>query len=196
MSTPIAAKAPIHLNQWNNDYISPGPVGSVGDTLLAVQLKTSFPGDLRYDKLTKGAKECRFGSNVTDGYWTSFATGAGPAKVKDNIWSGDRSDKTSHGWIYQDLRAVDRSETAVLAATPQYSWRTKVATTNRAATPGTLFPIPAGGMIEPPVGGMMRGGMFPAVVATEAGTRPAQLSAPPAVGIGAATPYRDMLRRR
>jgi hypothetical protein len=83
-----------------------------------------------------------------------------------------RSFKVNHGWKYQDLRAVDRSETTILAALPQYSWRTKVATTNRAYTQGELFSIPGGGLIDPPAGGLMRGGLFPSVVASVSGPSP------------------------
>ena len=39
-----------HLNTWNNKYIAPGPVSSVGDVLLGVRLKHSAPNlPLRWD---------------------------------------------------------------------------------------------------------------------------------------------------
>jgi len=180
------------LNRWNNDYISPGAVGSVGDALMAVQLKSTLPGDYREASYTKGNKECRFGSNVTDGFWTSYSTGAGPATVYDEAFEGYRDDKTAVGWEYQDLRATDRSETAILQATPQYTWRTKVAEVYRAQTPCGLFAIPKGGMIEPPKNGLTRGGMYPSVVASDAGARPSPISSVPsniAPAPGSAIPF-------
>jgi hypothetical protein len=187
--TSISAKAHRPLNRWDFDSIRPGPVGSVGDALLNIRLKSTVDGDFRWDPMSAGKRECKFGSNVTDGFWTSYSTSAGPPRVYDSFWTGDRDFKTNHGWEYHDLRATDRSETAILQATPQYTWRTKVANVNRAQTAGSLFAIPAGGLIDPPAGGLMRGGMFPSVVAATGGERP-----PPGfsgVGQNQAQMYRD-----
>ena len=188
--TSISAKAYRPLNRWDLDSIRPGPVGSVGDALVNVRLKSTVDGDFRWDPMSRGNRECDFGSNVTDGFWTSYSQSGGPAKVIDSIWNVGRSEKTNHGWKYEDLRATDRSETAILQATPQYTWRTKVANVNRAQTAGNLFAIPAGGLIDPPAGGLMRGGQYPSVVAATGGERP-----PPGIsGVGqnTAQAYRDI----
>jgi len=170
------------LNRWMNNYISAGPEGSVGDALVQVQLKTSVPGEYREAKLTKGKKEKRFGSNVQDGQFKTYSNKGEGARVLDSNWASRRRFKTARGWVYQDLRPADRRMTAVMAGLPQYSWRTQVATTNRAVTPGFLFPIPAGGLLEEPANLQMRGGLFPSVVATGGGGR--VLAGPSAVGVG------------
>lgn len=168
MGTILSDTAYRPLNRWNCDFISPGAVGTVGDALMSVQLQATFPGDFREEPWLKGNKECEYGSNVTDGYITSYTTGAGPPAVYDSVWDSGRAEKTSYGWKYEDLRATDRSETAILQATPQYSWRTQIATVNRSNKPNNLFLVPNSGLIEEPKGGY-RGGLFPTVVAVEGG---------------------------
>lgn len=159
------------LNRWMNDYISAGPVGSIGDVLTQIQLKTTVPGEYREAKLTKGKKEKRFGSNLQDGQHETYSNKGEGARVSDARWQSRRRFKTARGWLYQDLRPEDRKMTAVMAGIPQYTWRTKVATTNRAVTPGFLFPIPAGGLLEEPANLQMRGGLFPSVVSSAGGGR-------------------------
>lgn len=159
------------LNRWMNNYISAGPVGSVGDALVQTQLKSTLPGDYREAKLTQGKKEIRLGSNVQDGDHESWSDKGLGARVENSRWQSRRRFKTARGWVYQDLRPTDRKMTAVMAGVPQYTWRTTVATTNRAVTPGFLFPIPEGGLLEEPANLQMRGGLFPSVVASAGGGR-------------------------
>lgn len=48
--------------------ISPGKVGSVGDTLMNTRLRQNKPSDeMRFSNETKGKKEQRFGSFIQDG---------------------------------------------------------------------------------------------------------------------------------
>lgn len=158
-----------HLNTWNNKYIAPGPVSSVGDVLLGVRLKHSAPNlPLRWDpKFSQGA-EPRLGSNVTDGWHGNYLTNGGPPTLLDTNWQGNRSFKVRHGWIYQDLRDVDRTIQPVVGETPDYSWLNKIATNYNARHTGDQFlPEPGGYAISP--GEVVRGGRTPRVTATVAG---------------------------
>lgn len=150
------------LNRWDFDSIRPGPVGSVGDCLVTPRLKSSLPGDFRWQKEYYGKNESLYGSAISDGMYLSFNSGGGPSKTIDSNWGGRRRFRTSHGWYYQDMRAPDKTVEPVMGALPQYSWRNKIATNIRARTTGNLFPIPAGGILEPP-NGITRGGQYPRV---------------------------------
>lgn len=157
------------LNVWNNHYISPGPVSSVGDVLLGVRLKHSMPSlPLRYDPVFSKGEEPRLGSNVTDGMVGNYITNAGPPTLLDTNWQGNRSFKVRHGWIYQDLRAVDRTIQPIVGETPDYSWLNRIATNYNARHTGDQFlPEPGGYAISP--GEVPRGGRTPRITATVAG---------------------------
>lgn len=151
------------LNRWDYDCIRPGIVGSVGDVLVSQRLKASAPGDFRWRPEYNGKHESLYGSAITNGTHLSYNSGGGPARCIDSNWGGRRSFRINHGWYYQDLRAPDKRIEPVVGETPQYSWRNKIATVNRAKTTGDLFPIPAGGLISPPTGNLTRGGNYPRV---------------------------------
>ncbi len=156
------------LNRWDHSSIRPGVVGSVGDVNLTPRLKSTFPGDFRWDMSMYGDKESEFGTSVNNGTHTSFVSGGGPAKTIDSNWGGRRRFETAHGWRYQDMRAPDKRVEPVMGATPQYGWRNRIATVNRARTTGDLFPIPAGGILQGP-NGVSRGGQYPRVTDVVAG---------------------------
>ncbi len=158
------------LNKWEHDSIRPGIVGSVGDCLITPMLKSSLPGDYRYDDTYFGKNSSLYGSSVSDGGVRSFNSGGGPAYTRDSNWGGRRRFKTSHGWNYQDLRAPDKSVEPVMGELPQYSWRNKIAQVYNARTTGFKFPIPGGGLITPPTDGLTRGGTYPSIVANAGGT--------------------------
>jgi hypothetical protein len=151
------------LNNWMSDYISPGRVGSVGDVNLQVELKKSMPGmPKRFQPWTSSKYEQRLGSNVQDGQMHSYDSGGAMARVIDENWNTRRSFKTSRGWIYQDLRAADRTIVPVFGQAPQYSWLNSVANVYNAKTNGNKFlPLPGG--YSPAPGDIPRGGLVPRI---------------------------------
>lgn len=146
------------LDQWNKHYISPGPVGSVGDCLLRVRLKHDCPdAPLRWEK---GSGNILNGTNLQDGMKLNIASKGGPAICLENTWEGGRSFKTKVGWIYQDVRTTDRATMPLIGNTPRYNWNNQVATTFKANVIGEKFlPLPGG--YKPPPGTMLRGGNYP-----------------------------------
>jgi hypothetical protein len=148
----------------NTMILSPGLVGSVGDVLGSVRLKQSAPEmKLRYDQIFSGKNEPRSGSNVQDGYSYSYASGGGPARTLDSNWVNKKF-KTNHGYIYQDMRAPDKTLTPVMGSTGRYDWYNRVANTYQAKITGDLFlPLPGG--YKP--SGVPRGGQVPRVIAID-----------------------------
>jgi len=148
-------------NQWMNDYISPGRVGSVGEVNLQVKLKKSLPDQpQRFVKWTSGKKESLFGSNVQDGQMKSYDNGGMMARVIDEIWDGNPTFKTNVGWIHQDLRAPDRSIEPYLGATPQYNWLNRIASVVNSKSTGSKF-LPLPGEYKPSPGSVPRGSAIP-----------------------------------
>lgn len=169
-------------NRWDHASIRPGPVGSVGDVLLTPRLKSSLPGNFNWDAEYYGKKEALIGSSVSDGFYRGFNSGGGPAKTLDSNWGGRRRFKTSHGWYYQDIRAPDKRVEPEMGALPQYQWRNRIATINRAKTTGNLFtPLPT---VGPPAGGLTRGGAYPVVTDVTGGANEAGFSPNDTVNAG------------
>jgi hypothetical protein len=149
------------LNNWLDNYISPGRVGSVGDVHLSVRLKQSMPSlPERHAAWTYGNYEQRLGSNVQDGMLRGYDNSGSMARVIDENWDIQRKFKTSHGWRYQDIRAPDRTIEPYLGATPQYGWLNQVATIYNAKSTGNKF-MPAPGGYAPAPGDVPRGGLIP-----------------------------------
>lgn len=147
------------------ERISPGAVASVGDCLLTVKLKSTFPGEYRFEN--NGKMESRFGSNVSDGQKVGYTSAGGPARTFDTNWGGNRDSKTSVGWVTQDLRAVDRSFEEILGSTPHYSWRNRIANVHQQSRTGDLFKYRSGGLINAPTGPSR--GNNPRIVASTGG---------------------------
>ena len=160
------------LNRWDHSSIRPGPVGSVGVVNMTPRLKSSLPGDFRWEPTYFGNKESNYGSNITDGFHTNYSNGGGPAHTIDSNWGGRRRFETSHGWRYQDLRVPDRRIEPVMGSLPQYSWHNRIATVNSAKHTGDLFTVPRGGVLGGP-NGVTRGGQFPRVTDVVGGEVPA-----------------------
>ena len=79
------------LNRWDNCFIQPGKVGSVGDVVMGVRLRHSAPDTpLRYDNFFSHANMIANGANVTDGQGEGYAGGGGPARVVYSNWGGRR----------------------------------------------------------------------------------------------------------
>ena len=131
--------------------------------LSAERLKASRPGDFIWEASTYGKNESKHGANVQDGFSYSFASKGGPNRTIDSNWGGRRRFETSHGWYYQDLRAPDKFVEPEMGATPQYSWRNKIATAIDARHTGRMFAVPRGGIMGGPTDGLTRGGAYPRV---------------------------------
>lgn len=164
LSLSITAMRP--LNRWDHSSIRPGPVGSVGDVLLQPRLKHSAPDlPLRFDPNFSHQNEVFLGSNVSDGQHRGYDGGGGPARTDDSNWENKKF-KTSHGWIYQDMRAPDTLHEPENTGTPQYSWHNKLATAYDAFRTGNAFlPVPGAYALHP--GEVGRGGQVPRIVGVE-----------------------------
>lgn len=139
--------------------ISPGVVGSVGDTLGTVRLKQSTPDmAMRYEKAFYGKNEERLGSNVQDGNSVSYTTGGGPSRTLELSW--DNRTRRNHGFAYQDLRQVDKRMEPIVGSTGRYTWNNKIANVIQEKLTGDLFyPLP--GLFAPT--SMTRGNQYPQV---------------------------------
>lgn len=154
----ITARKP--LNRWDYDSIRPGIVGSVGDVNMTPRLKSSLPGDFRWEAGMAGNNESRFGTKVTDGDVSqNFGM---PARNQDSNWGYRDSFRTARGWIHQDMRVADRRIEPVLGSLPSYSWNNKIAQVVHANEHGKLFEVPPGGIMGGQHG-IPRGGNFPRV---------------------------------
>ena len=75
--------------------------------------------------------------------------------------------RTQQGWIHQDIREVDRAHEPIMQDTPQYSWKSQVASVQRAKTTGQMFlPLPGG--YEASI--QSRGNNAPRIVEQSSGT--------------------------
>lgn len=58
----------VYINRWNNSFIQPGSVGSVGDVHVTPRLKHSAPElPIRWSRTYSGEGALQAGSNVQDG---------------------------------------------------------------------------------------------------------------------------------
>lgn len=145
------------LNRWDYDSIRPGGVGSVGDALQEVQYRRS-----NSDMKPIFKAPCPYvGSNITDGNNPAMARIGMTARTEDSAWY-NRNFKVARGWIYQDLKAVDRQVLPKVGYTPQQGWRELVAQTFNAGTTGESFaPLPGGYQLRK--GQVPRGNSMPIV---------------------------------
>lgn len=170
LSLSIDAMRP--MNRWDYYCIRPGVVGSVGDVNMTPKFKHSMPdAPLRYDPYFSGSKAPKSGSNVQNGDIKSFDSHGGPARLIDSNWGGRRHFKVRHGWIYQDMRSVDKTSAPVMGKLPHYSYNNKLATVYNARRTGEKFlPLPGG--FAPTPGLITRGGAMPIIRDREEGTVP------------------------
>jgi hypothetical protein len=152
------------LNRWDYSCISPGPVGSVGDTLGQIRYKHSFPAQgLRLDSDYQNNKQNRLGSNVSDGNHTSFTSGGrGDPFTLNSPWTDLRIRKTSWGEVHQDVRAPDKLHEPRVGAVPQLEWINKLATVYNAKRTGHMF-LPLPGPYIPAPGETPRGSQIPKI---------------------------------
>jgi hypothetical protein len=158
------------INRWNKGWISPGAVGSVGDTHLNVRLKHNHPdAPLRWDDLTAGRKAMKFGSNVQDGQRSSFISGFSSAQQLSYNWELERPLTAKVGYRYQDVRAPDKKSETIMGTTPKYPWKNQVYSVFSAKTTGDSFLPSPGGY---PIRDQPRGGLYPVQRAVAGGTQP------------------------
>jgi hypothetical protein len=167
----ITAKRP--MNRWDHDSIRPGVVGSVGDVLLADRLKSSLPGDYRFEARTAGRNESRLGSNVQNGECLSYV-GSGPPRTFDSNWQSGRTFRHSRGWKFQDIKATDRAEQPIMGALPHFMWNQITANVENSKYTGRLFSSPSG--VNGPAGGVPRGGAYPQITDVVEGGASAEVS--------------------
>jgi hypothetical protein len=123
------------VNQWG-DY-RPGNVGSVGDVLTGVELKTSTPDmPQRWERWNTLNPELGSRAGTV-------------ANLKDSKWGYSDGFKILNGWEFQDLRPSDKSSEPIMAETAQYSWVNKLVSNYNAQRTGNLFP-PPGPYVLPP----------------------------------------------
>ena len=160
------------LNRWDNSFIQPGKVGSVGDVVLGVKLRHSAPDTpIRFDNFFSHSNMIGItktlllmllanGANISDGQGEGYMSGGGVARVVNSNWGGRRHFKVRHGWIMQDLRAPDKVHDPTLGEIPHYDWNNKVATTYQAMRTGNRF-LPLPGPYQPAPGEQTRGARGP-----------------------------------
>lgn len=150
-------------DNWFNNYISPGSVGSVGDCLAQVRVKRSYPdAPFGWDTTFSDYRESRCGSGVQDGQSSSPISGGMGAITFDTSWVGRQSHKTNLGWIHQDVSTPDKLVTPVDLPSPSYSWRNRVANVYNAKITGRNFlPLPGG--FAPDPDSIPRSGLEPVI---------------------------------
>jgi hypothetical protein len=132
------------VNQWNNGYISPGPVSSIGDVLQNVRLKQSAP-ELPMRFLYNDYELEHRGQNVQDGQWFNFTSGGYAAKtvVRDSYNAPYETNQI--GISTQELRPTNLASSTRVAARPQDSWKSQAGQTMLSKTTGIDFrPLPHG----------------------------------------------------
>lgn len=126
----------------NKISISPGMVGPVGDTLSGVRLRQSTPDmPMRYD-MSYGD---RMGSNVQDGYDSSFTSKGRQARVNEQGRLINRGFKHAHGVVFQDIRPTARDMTPIVGSLGRMDWKNEMARSYQAKVMGEQFlPLPGG----------------------------------------------------
>lgn len=160
----------VPLNRWNKNYISPGVVGTVGDTISQIRLKQSAP-DLapRFYEESNGPNEMFYGSNVQDGTSHSFMSEGLGARTVSRPIGRVAGDKTAVGWTHQDIVPTDRTRASKMAALPSFGYKSVVSSVVRTKTHGDRFlPLPGGYTME----GVPRGSVYPTLVARTSGLPP------------------------
>lgn len=150
------------------EWISPGPVGSIGCFAVTPRLRQScseLPN--RYDPAFSGTAALLNGNNVSDGSHASFVSGGGPAKLVAKAFDGDRGFNHVNGQYWQDLRPENRLVIPLQGGTGSMSWELKKqAVMSRPRN----FILPNG--YEPEPGAVPRGGNEPSIQGYLGGSDP------------------------
>ncbi len=130
------------VNQWMNNYISPGPVGPIGDVIVNEKLKKSCP-DLppRYSIKDMRAR----GHGIQDGTWYNYHNNGLNANVERLSFYDQNNVTFADGFRVQDLRLQDLKAESRLLGAPQFGWKNQKATLLNARVTGEQFlPHPGG----------------------------------------------------
>lgn len=146
------------------EFLSPGAVGSVGDALGQVQLKTSCPEQPIRNSFS-AAQNVMHGSNVQDGQDANFIRYGQPYVIDKKLVN--LSIKTPYGWTTQDVRASDKRYEPTLSQTFS-SFEGLAARTYNARLTGNLF-LPLPGAYEAGPNQIPRGGLTPRITDLAAG---------------------------
>jgi hypothetical protein len=180
----------VKVNRWSNDYISPGPVGPVGDVNMTPRLRSSatyLPP--RYDSTWSGKKEITLGANVSDGQERGYSSGGGPAAVYDAFWGGGRQFRNNIGWRVEDVVVGDVNIEPFLQSDGGCAWNRKVGQVYEGLRTGDKF-LPVPGPFRPADGELQR---FPTVRVTDI-IGGDDLPSPGIVGRQNSLPYGSSLR--
>jgi hypothetical protein len=152
------------INRWNKDSIRPGPVGSVGDVNMEVQLRKSAPDMAnRYDRTFSGKNEVWSGSNVSDGMYQGYTSGGRGAIVVDKKFY---ETKANVGWMMQNIVPVDRTRNVKMTPLGRYGWDTLTGSVVKAKVTGDMFLPRTQGYAST---SLTRGSQYPTIVATSVG---------------------------
>lgn len=144
------------IKPYNISTSRPGKVGSVGEVVVRTRFRQSCAEmPWSFDPYWSSKRSKKLGSNVQDGYSTSYVSKGGPAESNLAAWNGNRSFKHQYGYTMHDIRPLDTSRVAIHGGLPQFSWKRKVANT-RIVKSGSLF-MPMGYRAT----GIPRGGSYP-----------------------------------
>lgn len=118
------------VNLWNNKYISPGPVASIGDVLQNVRLKQSAPElAMRWEFNDKQLQNR--GNNVQDGLYESFSNdGLNAIAVIRDVYS-DGYETKAVGDRMQNIVPSGLSMAPRILGRPQDSWKHQTAVLRR-----------------------------------------------------------------
>jgi hypothetical protein len=149
---PIIEYSTKQVNKWNNNYISPGIVGPIGDVNQNVRLKQSTSELPMRWLFTDPQLIKRAGQNVQDGTVSSNG-GLGAETVIEDVYS-DMFETRQVGTVYQDLRKNDLTVDSRIMARPQDSWKSQASQVLNARVTGQAFLPSPGGFVG---GGVPRG---------------------------------------
>ena len=152
----------------------PGPVGSVGDTIVKTRFRQSTPFmPWAFDPYYAGNRGNKLGSNVTDGDHKNYDDHGGPARTFDSKWTGNRSFKHQYGITFHDVqdqpdKFPDKLAEPIIAWLGDFSNRRRLARVRDLNSQGKLFKVMPGGYGLQP-GQIARNGSFPIVTDTSGG---------------------------
>ncbi len=158
------------VQPWHLYQSRPGPVGSLGDTVVKTRFRQSTPSmPWSYDPYYAGSRGNKLGSNVTDGYHKGYDDDGGPARTFDSKWVGGRSFKHQYGWTYHEAQEPDKLVEPFICSLGDFSYRRKVARVRDIKRTGSLFSVKPMGYQE---AGVLRSGNYPRVTQTSGGDPP------------------------
>jgi len=119
---PVVQVTTKRVNRWNYNYISPGPVASIGDPIQDIKLYSSCPDDpIRWKYSARQLQ--RMGSAVTDGsVMNPFNRGLGATTIINDPYSDDIT-AYEEGFVLQEVRPNDLAADVRQKPDPQQGWK-------------------------------------------------------------------------